>query len=283
MDNMNFSAFEEKIPFTKKIVTSWERLKRYIKRGPWAVFSAVIAGISAVFFILGSAFMFGWSLRDYLSGSADAPLVLVIMMGALWAATIYLAVYATSLVGKFAVVMQKFASDNSFEFHPNIMVNESAGFAFTAQARKFARNGVTGQVNNLTFWLYEYRFFSGTGRYPYPNIFTVFLIHLNKEYPQATFINKKGRLKMLWPKTAIKQVESPWYDVPSLRLYTKDGQVDRRVSELLTEQRIQQILRISPKAEIEILGRSLRIFLPGKPAPDSEEAQKLFDFAKGLG
>lgn len=279
---MNFNAFEQTIPFTKKLSVAYGLLREYLKIGARSVFSAVVVTISISIFVVGTGVMLGLLIRDYLRGSEDAPLGVVLIIAGVFVLVLWLIAYSLSLVGKFAVTMQLFAADNNLEFQPRIKVDRSRGFAFAATKGMFARNGVTGNVAGRTFWLYEYRFFSGSGRHPYPNIFTVFLLHLDKDYPQTTFINKKGRLKILWPRTGIKKVEAPWFDAPSLRVFTEDGQLPLGVSKLLPAEKIQYILEISPKAEIEIKDKSLRVFLPGRPIPTKEEAEKLFAFANDL-
>lgn len=280
--DMNFIAFEAKIPFSKKISVAYGRLTQYVKRGPWAVFNIVIVSISLGLFVCSSAYMFAESMFAYVKKSGEAPLGVVLILGSLFIAVLGLLIYGINLIGKYIAIMQQFAADNNLEFHPRIKVDDSQGFAFAAKTQRFARNGVTGEVGGKTFWLYEYRFFSGTGRYPYPNIFTVFLIHLDTDYRQALFINKKGRIKILRPRTGLKEVASPWYGDERLRLFTEDGQIDMGVSKLLSTEKVQEILAINPKAEIELKNRSLRILLPEKPIPTKEEAERLFDFAKKL-
>lgn len=279
---MDFTAFEKKVPVFESIKAFFARLRQNIASSKIRAVYSILHVLVVGFFVLFSLFMFVFSLLAYLRQGDGAPIAAVILSLLVFIAAVLLIAYAFKITGKNIVVMQRFAKDNGLTFYPNIKVDRSQGLAFRVTTLRLARNGVGGLVKGKTVWMYEYRFNSGTARHPYPNIFTVFLIRLSKQYAHSLFINKRGRIKMIWPKEGLEKVESPWHGFKDLWLYTENGQIDSVLSKLMTEEKIKQILDISPKAEVEIKDKSLRIFLPGKPVPTSVEAEKLFDFANKL-
>src|SRR5690606_22144344 len=131
-------------------------------------------------------------------------------------------------------------------------------------------------------WLYEFRFMSGTVRTPYPNIFTVLKIHLDKSYQQTVLINKHGRLKMIWPRGSMKKIDTPWYHIDDLQLYAENGQLDPTVKKLLTPTKLNELMQISPKIEVQVHESTLALFVSGMPVPTKEVAEKLLNFAKNL-
>jgi hypothetical protein len=280
---MNFDAFDTTFSLGEYAAESVRRIKYYLRSsGGIGKFFAAIGTFSILMFF-GVALGFSiYGFMAYSETGEQVALLVSILFGFFFAVGLALALHAFMRLAQASLRMKQFAAQNKLTFLPYVALRENQGPAFSVQTRRIARNGVAGVVGTNNFWLFEYRFISGTGRHPYPNIFTAFMIELENDLSSMLIYNKKGRLKMIRPPKNMKKV-SPW---PSLKnmisVYSETANSSSTTRSVWSEQTMLELLAIYPRAEVQIWGSTVTIFLPGIIQPDTRQAKGLFELIKRL-
>ncbi|TXG77722.1 hypothetical protein E6P97_01195 [Patescibacteria group bacterium] len=239
----------------------------------------IVQVASVLFFVVMPVGFMIWGAQQWSEGAEGAWGVFLLFL-IISVSGVVLIVYVAIKFGKHEVVMRKFAKDNGFEFLSTTALDPARnGVAFSSYARPITRNIVSGSYQGRVFRLFEYRFITGR----YPNIFTVLTIQLHGSYNQTLVVNKKGNLRVLTFPDRMKPINSPWLNAKNLSVYSMDGKFDDGVFEILNQQRINNLLDISPKIELEIYDGSIAILIPNRPIASKDSAPKLFALMKNLG
>ena len=242
----------------------------------------VIAILSLSATIVASIFSVAAGTHAYLRDDDSAALIATIMFSVILVVSAYMITYGARQFGSHILIMQNFAADNNFTFYPSMRLSSKHGFAFSVSRLTISRNVVEGMIKNRKFWLFEYRFNSGTGRQPYPNIFTVMMVETTKEQSETIIINKKGRLKMIRPRTGLVKF-SLWPELDkSVKIYSQDQTLHSNLDGVLDEVKMKQLLSIHPKAEVQTWNKTIAVFIPGKPIQSQRVTEELFTFMQNL-
>lgn len=281
---MDFSAFDKQYSGKEYLSEMVARIRHYRKtHSTLSKGFAVIAIISVLtYFIL--TFWFGvYSLIRYFRNNDIGELAVVIVALILILSGVLLCRYVAVNLMRASLRMQDFARQNNLEFFPEFSVGPKNGHAFSPPVHKFGRNGVKGHFKGFGFSMFEYRFITGTGRHPYPNIFTVVTLNLGKPAADAVLVNKKGRLKIISRPRVMKkrgylQIQK-WSNLnPSVRLYSKGGKDLKALGGCIDEKDMQRLLDIYPKTEVQMHGQVLSLLLAEKFQPNSRLASDIFQY-----
>lgn len=280
---MNFDGFDKTFTLSEYIDETVRRIKYYFSvASKLRIFFALLAMFSIIAYLIIGAALAVFGILEYSRTNDNAALAVAGLFTFLIVTGIGLCAHGFIRLAKASLRMQMFAADNKFTFLQYLSLRENQGFAFAVQTRRFARNGATGKVGKRNFWLFEYTFISGSARHPYPNIFTTLMLEVEKDLPNTIVINKKGRLKIIWPRPDMKK-QDIWPSLKSsVKVYSKSTEVKSIIGGLFSEQKMKELLSIHPKAEIQTWGYTLTIFIPGKLQPDAKLAKDLFEFAEKL-
>jgi len=251
---MIFTAFESPdISIREAYRESRTRLSQYVK-----VANKAYLVLVTVSFLMLFTFLMIFNMAAIQEDSDGLKLIVLLLD----VAVISLIIYGIHYFGKRAITLRRFAETNGFTFKPRLSIPKDSGELFNYGYFQISRNGVQGVHDGKHFMLFDYRYSKGSARYPAPQIFTVLLLNAGIQVDYAVFKNKNGHMKSVKFKQPIINDATPGVS-ESFIIHASEKDAEIIKKHLLQEDFLTEVLKASPRADIELKGGNMFIYMPG--------------------